>query len=111
MLVSLAGIGAGEDPPGKDRLLPPIPNCFWTHREVGEFYLLPAVIADGAPELMPELAILKSDISIKDAANVGERDIEAMELRRRGKRTWSAYVIACANTLGESSSSGPITSP
>jgi hypothetical protein len=54
------------------------------YREVGEFYLLPAVITNGVPELMPELATLKHDISIKDAASVGERDIEAMELRRRG---------------------------
>jgi hypothetical protein len=36
---------------------------------------------------MSELAILKRNISIKDAASVGEREIEAMELRRRSKPT------------------------
>jgi hypothetical protein len=57
------------------------------YQEVGEFYLLPAVFGNGVPEVIPELAILKRNISIKDAANVGERDIEAMELRRRSKAT------------------------
>jgi hypothetical protein len=57
------------------------------YQEVGEFYLLPAVLVNSVPELMPELTILKRNISIKDAASIGERDIEAMELRRRSKPT------------------------
>jgi hypothetical protein len=52
--------------------------------QFGEFYLLPAVITDGAPEVMQELALLKRHISVKDAASVGEHDVEAMALWRRG---------------------------
>jgi hypothetical protein len=59
------------------------------YRDVGAFYLLPTVIVDGALELMPELAILKHDISIKDAASIGRRDIEVMGLRTRGWATHS----------------------
>lgn len=54
------------------------------YKEAGEFYRLPAVITNGVPHLMPELAIIKRDISVKDAANIDERDIEGRELRRRG---------------------------
>jgi hypothetical protein len=54
------------------------------YRRSGAFYLLPAVITDGVPEVMPELGFLKRHISVKDAASVGEHDIEVMALRKRG---------------------------
>jgi hypothetical protein len=57
------------------------------YEQSGEFYLLPAVITNGAPELMLDLALLKRRVSVKDAASVGEHDIETMALRRRGCRS------------------------
>jgi hypothetical protein len=53
------------------------------YEQSGSFYLLPAVIGDGVPEPMPELALAKRHISVKDAASIGEHDIEAMALRIR----------------------------
>jgi hypothetical protein len=50
--------------------------------QFGEFYLLPAVITDGVPEVIGQLALLKRHISVKDAASVGDRDIEIMAIRR-----------------------------
>jgi len=38
---------------------------------------------NGTPELMHDLAIVKRYISVKDAAAVGENDIEVMALRQR----------------------------
>lgn len=49
----------------------------------GEFYVMPAVLAEGRPEIMHELALLKRHISVKDAMNVGEHDVEAMAIRAR----------------------------
>jgi hypothetical protein len=54
------------------------------YEKCGEFYLMPAVASsDGAPEILHGLAILKRHISIKEAAKVGQHDIEAMGLRNR----------------------------
>ncbi|SDR60989.1 hypothetical protein SAMN05519103_07242 [Rhizobiales bacterium GAS113] len=53
----------------------------------GAFYLMPAVLAGvGEPELLTELAIPKRTLSIKEAADVGEGDIEAMALGARQRR-------------------------
>jgi hypothetical protein len=47
----------------------------------GKFvYLLPAVIKNAEPELTPDLALLKRQLSVKDASNVDENDIESMAL-------------------------------
>jgi hypothetical protein len=51
--------------------------------QFGAFCIMPAVIVNGVPDMMKDVAILKRAISVKDAANVGEHDIEAMALRRR----------------------------
>jgi hypothetical protein len=53
------------------------------YQQTGAFYLMPAVITNGAPELMRELALVKRHISVKDAASVGGDDIEGMALRMR----------------------------
>jgi hypothetical protein len=60
------------------------------YRQVGEFYLLPAVITNGVPTVIQELALLKRQISVKDAANVSDQDIEGMVVRRTmaGKRSF-----------------------
>ncbi len=45
---------------------------------------MPAVLTEkGTPKLIPELAILKRDMSVKDAATVGENDLEIMALQPR----------------------------
>jgi hypothetical protein len=55
-----------------------------SYQQFGAFYLMPAVVTEkGAPELLSDLAILKHDLTVKLAANVGEHDIEAVALRRR----------------------------
>jgi hypothetical protein len=54
------------------------------YQQSGAFYLLPAVITDGVPEVMPELGLLKRHSSVKDAASVSEHDIEVMALRKCG---------------------------
>jgi hypothetical protein len=55
-----------------------------SYRFFGAFYLLPALLTNtGAPELFFDLAILKHDIAVKLAAEVGEHDVEALALRRR----------------------------
>jgi hypothetical protein len=52
------------------------------YRQFGEFYLLPAIITSGVPTVIQELALLKRQISVKDAASVGDHDIEAMAVPR-----------------------------
>jgi hypothetical protein len=47
----------------------------------GEFLLLPAVITDRGPEVMYDLAFSKRHLSVKDAVDIGENDIEATALR------------------------------
>lgn len=56
-----------------------------SYRHFGAFYILPALFGNsGAPELVFDLAILKRDLTVKLAANVGEHDIESIALRIRG---------------------------
>lgn len=51
--------------------------------EFREFYVMPAVLVNGVPEVMQDLAVLKRHISVKDAKAVGEHDIEMMALGNR----------------------------
>jgi hypothetical protein len=44
------------------------------------YLLLPAILKGGAPELLPELAILKRELSVKTASEVNEHDLEATAL-------------------------------
>ncbi len=44
------------------------------------YLLLPAVLKGGSPDLITELAILKRDLSVVNASEVSEQDIEAMAL-------------------------------
>ncbi|MHB8829365.1 MAG: tetratricopeptide repeat protein [Syntrophales bacterium] len=54
-----------------------------SYHHFGAFYLLPALLNDtGTPKLLFELAILKKNLTVKLAADIGERDIEAITLRR-----------------------------
>lgn len=56
-----------------------------SYRNFGAFYMLPALLDDsGIPELVFDLAILKHDITVKFADDVGEHDLESMALRIRG---------------------------
>ncbi|WP_404360524.1 hypothetical protein [Methylotuvimicrobium sp. KM1] len=56
-----------------------------SYRHFGAFYILPALLGDsGVPELVFDLAILKRDLTVKLAANVGEHDLESIALRIRG---------------------------
>jgi hypothetical protein len=53
-----------------------------SYQQVGAFYLLPAVVdKDGKPELLFDLAMLKRNLNIKLAADVGASDIESSALR------------------------------
>lgn len=57
-----------------------------SYRRLKAFYILPAVLGvSGTPELVFDLSILKRDLTIKIAANVGEHDLEAMALHRFNK--------------------------
>ncbi len=51
--------------------------------EFGGYYLLPAVMKNGQPEILRDLGIVKRHLSIKDASDVEEHDIEAIALRQR----------------------------
>lgn len=42
------------------------------------YLLLPAILAGGAPKLLPDLAILKQRLSVKAASDVNQHDLEAM---------------------------------
>ncbi|MBK9160474.1 MAG: tetratricopeptide repeat protein [Nitrosomonadales bacterium] len=44
------------------------------------YLLLPAILSGGAPEFLPELAILKRELSVKTASEVNEHDPEVMAL-------------------------------
>jgi hypothetical protein len=57
-----------------------------TYEQAGAFCIMPAVIVNGTPEMLSEVAILKRKISVKDAASVGERDLEIMAIRPRKPR-------------------------
>jgi hypothetical protein len=45
------------------------------------YMLLPAILKDGVPEIILDLAILKEYLSVKEASEVSEHDIEIMALR------------------------------
>jgi hypothetical protein len=55
-------------------------------RAAGCFVLAPAVLSGGEHEIMTDLAILKRDIAIVDAGNVGEHDIENVALQMISRR-------------------------
>ena len=44
------------------------------------YLLLPAILVGGAPKFLPDLAILKRQLSVKTASDVSEHDLEAMAL-------------------------------
>jgi hypothetical protein len=44
------------------------------------YLLLPAILSGGSPEFLPELAILKRELSVKTASEVNEHDPEVMAL-------------------------------
>jgi hypothetical protein len=44
------------------------------------FLLLPAILVGGAPKFLPDLAILKRQLSVKTASDLNEHDLEAMAL-------------------------------
>ena len=57
-----------------------------SYQRFGAFYILPAFWGNsGTPELAFDLAILKRDLTVKLAANVGEHDPESIALRIRRK--------------------------
>ncbi len=56
-----------------------------SYRRFGAFYILPAVLDNaGTPEFIFNLAILKRNLTIKLAANVGAHDPESIALHIRG---------------------------
>ena len=55
------------------------------YRQIRAFLLMPGVLATSQkPELVRNLALLKRNLSVKEAASVGEHDMEAIALRIRG---------------------------
>jgi len=53
------------------------------YHRFGMFYILPAILGDsGKPEFIFDLAILKHNVTVKLAADVGDHDIEAHALDR-----------------------------
>lgn len=59
---------------------------FITARDAaGAYFLAPAVLIDGTPQVMTDLAILKRYLPVVAAADVGRNDVEwtALELVRR----------------------------
>ena len=60
-----------------------------TYGKAGAYSLVPAIWAgQGNPEFLLDLAILKRELSVKAASDVGEQDIEALALgsRRRSEK-------------------------
>lgn len=58
-------------------------NFLSLYKQFGAFYLMPAVLNDTQiPELIPELSILKREITYKVASNIGKHEIESIVLRR-----------------------------
>jgi hypothetical protein len=55
------------------------------HARLGCYWLMPAIVQpdmSGEPNLLTDLVILKRDVSVKLASEVGELDIEAMALKQ-----------------------------
>jgi hypothetical protein len=54
------------------------------YNELGAYWLVPAIWkGKGEPDFLFDLAILKRELSVKVASEVGENDIEAMALGPR----------------------------
>jgi hypothetical protein len=52
-----------------------------SYREAGAYLLAPAIVkGDREPEFLFDVAVLKRELSVKLASEVGEQDIEAMAL-------------------------------
>jgi hypothetical protein len=50
------------------------------YQRAGEYLLLPAVLNAGQPELLFEMAILKRQLVVRSAADIGKNDLEVMAL-------------------------------
>ena len=55
-----------------------------SYQNYGGYYLLPAVMRDGQPVPISELALIKCVLTVKDASEVRENDIENIALQMRG---------------------------
>ena len=55
-----------------------------SYQNFGGYYLLPAVIKDGRPVPISGLAMIKRALTVKDASEVQENDIENVALQIRG---------------------------
>jgi len=56
-------------------------NRFLTeYQHVGAYFLTPAIMVNGKPELLPDLAILKRVLVVRKASEIGEHDPEAIAL-------------------------------
>ncbi|MCI5144336.1 MAG: hypothetical protein D3923_02135, partial [Candidatus Electrothrix sp. AR3] len=57
-------------------------NFLKLYSQFNAFYLLPALLdSTGTPEFFVDLKILKKNLTVKLAKDVGEHDIEAVALR------------------------------
>ncbi|WP_027330689.1 hypothetical protein [Marinimicrobium agarilyticum] len=54
------------------------------YSRAGAYLLLPAVLKSGVPEFIKELAILKRRLSVKEASEVTQYELEAMALGKHG---------------------------
>lgn len=50
------------------------------YKRVGAYLLLPAILKDGQPELLFEMAIMKKKLVVRSATEVGKNDLEVMAL-------------------------------
>ena len=58
-------------------------KCYKTY---GMYFISPAIIRNGEPILITELALAKRGLSVKDASSVQEDEIEIAALGIRGQR-------------------------
>lgn len=61
----------------------------------GAYYLMPAIVGEGEPEWLPQFSILKRELCVKNAPEIGEHDIEAIALRIISERDGEAGVTGC----------------
>lgn len=59
-------------------------NFLTTYGEFAGYYLVPALMKDGAPQILQELGIVKRKLNVIEASEVDVTDIEATALRQRG---------------------------
>ena len=60
-----------------------------TYRQAGRYLLVPAIWSGkGEPEFLLDLAMLKRELSVKTASEIGDHEIEAIALgpRRRAEK-------------------------